>query len=138
MSIHQETVIDAAPARVYAVLTDGAKFAAATGQPARLTDQEGEEFTLFSGRVEGRQIELVPGERVVQAWRFGGNHPEAWDAGVYSVVHFTLERAGNATKLVIDHDGVPAEWQEHIASGYPTFYMDPLARYFAALVPNAA
>ena len=56
MSIHQETVIDAAPARVYAVLTDGAKFAAATGQPARLTDQEGEEFTLFSGRVERNMV----------------------------------------------------------------------------------
>jgi activator of HSP90 ATPase len=138
MSIHQEAVIDAAPPLLYAVLTDGEKFAAATGQPARLTDQEGEGFTLFSGRVEGRQIELVPGERVVQAWRFGGDHPGAWDPGVYSVVRFRLERAGKATKLVIDHDGVPPEWQEHIASGYPTFYMEPLARYFAALVPKAA
>ena len=37
MSIHQEAIIDAAPERVYAVLTDGERFAAATGQPASMT-----------------------------------------------------------------------------------------------------
>ena len=132
MSIHQETVIDAAPAQVYAVLTDGEKFAAATGQPARLTDQEGEEFTLFSGRVEGRQIELVPGKRVVQAWRFAGAHPEPWDAGVYSVVRFTLTREGQATRFVIDHDGIPPQAEQRIATGYPSFYQDPLADYLSS------
>jgi uncharacterized protein YndB with AHSA1/START domain len=84
MSIHQEAIIDAPPEQVYAVLTDGEKFAAATGQPARLSDREGDEFRLFSGRVEGRQIELVPGERVVQAWRFGDDHPGTWDAGYFA------------------------------------------------------
>jgi hypothetical protein len=71
-----------------------------------------------------------PGERVVQAWRFGGAHPDAWEAGVYSIVRFTLRREGDATKFVIDHDGIPREWQDHIQSGCPTFYQGPLARYF--------
>ena len=132
MSIHQEAIIDAAPQQVYAVLTDGEKFAAATGQPARVSDQEGERFALFGGRVEGRQIELVPGERVVQAWRFGGAHPETWEAGVYSIVRFTLKADGGATRFVIDHDSIPSESEERIATGYPTFYQGPLANYFAA------
>ena len=132
MPIHQESIIDAAPEQVYAVLTDGAKFAAATGMPAELSDREGEAFTLFGGRVEGRQVELVPGRRVVQAWRFGGAHPEPWDAGVYSVVRFTLQPEGEATKFVIDHDGIPSEAQQRIETGYPSFYQGPLAAYFAA------
>jgi uncharacterized protein YndB with AHSA1/START domain len=131
MSIHQEAIIEAAPEQVYALLTDGDKFAAATGMPARISEREGDEFTLFGGRVEGRHIELVPGERVVQAWRFGGEHPDTWDAGVYSVVRFTLQPEGEATKFVIDHDGIPPDWIEHITAGYPTFYQGPLARYFA-------
>jgi uncharacterized protein YndB with AHSA1/START domain len=137
MGIHQEAIIGAPPERVYAVLTDGDAFAAATGQPAQIGDSEGERFTLFGGRVEGRQIELVPGERVVQAWRFGGAHPGTWDAGVYSLVRFTLTPEGAATKLVIDHDGIPQEWEEHIASGYPAFYRDPLARYLAGEAQRA-
>ena len=68
MLIHQESIIAAAPQAVYEVLTDGQKFAAATGMPAQLSDRVGEAFSLFGGRVEGRQIELVPGQRIVLAW----------------------------------------------------------------------
>jgi uncharacterized protein YndB with AHSA1/START domain len=70
MPIHQEATYPTAPERVYEVLTNGEYFAAATGKRAQLSDREGEAFSLFDGWVEGRQIELVPGERVVQAWRF--------------------------------------------------------------------
>jgi activator of HSP90 ATPase len=128
MPIHQEAIIQATPEQVYEVLVDGGKFAAATGAPAQIGDREGEPFTLFGGRVEGRLIELVPGERMVQAWRFGDEHPDTWEAGVYSVVRFSLFRAGEATRLVIDHTGIPPEWEEHIESGYPAFYRDPLTQ----------
>ncbi len=132
MSIHQEAIIGAAPEEVYAVLTDGEKFAAATGMPAGIGAGEGDTFSLFGGRVEGRLIELVPGERVVQAWRFSGDHPEPWDPGVYSVVRFTLASQPGGTRFVIDHDGIPPEAHDRIEVGYPTFYRDPLLRYFAA------
>ena len=100
------------------------------GQPAEITAREGDAFSIFGGRVEGRQIELVPGQRVVQAWRFGTAHPSAWEPGVYSTVRFTLEPAGDGTRLVIDHTGIPAEWIEHISMGYPTFYQDPITKFF--------
>jgi activator of HSP90 ATPase len=130
MSIHQEALIKASPGQIYEYLTNGEIFGAATEQPAQVSDREGEPFSLFSGRVEGRQIELVPGERVVQAWRFGSAHPDAWEPGLYSIVRFTLRPKGDATRFVIDHDGIPPKWQAQIQSGYPTFYQGPLARYF--------
>lgn len=129
MAIHQEGIIDAAPDQVYAVLTDGEKFGAATGMAAHIGLNEGDGFSLFGGRIEGRQIELVPGRRVVQAWRFGVEHPDEWTAGVYSIVRFTLVPEGDATRLVIDHDGIPPEWEDHISRGYPSFYHEPLAKY---------
>jgi uncharacterized protein YndB with AHSA1/START domain len=132
MSIHHETLIAAPPQQVFAVLTSGSLFSAATGQPAEITDREGDSFSLFGGRVEGRQIELVPGQRVVQAWRFGTAHPSAWEPGVFSTLRFTLEPAGDGTRLVIDHAGIPAEWIEHISLGYPTFYQDPIAKFFSS------
>lgn len=130
MPIHQEAVIKASPQQVYEFLTSGEIFGAATGMPAQLSDREGELFSVFGGRVEGRQVELVPGERVVQAWRFGSAHPDEWEPGVYSIVRFTMRPEEGATRLVIDHSGIPPEWEEHIRSGYPTFYEAPLTRYF--------
>jgi len=132
MLIHQESNINATPEAVYDVLTDGPKFAAATGMPAQLNNREGETFTLFDGRIEGRQVELVPGQRVVQAWRFGAAHPSPWEAGVYSVVRFSFSGEDDGTRFIIDHAGVPPEWRDHIAGGYPDFYQHPLERYFAA------
>jgi len=131
MSIHQVTHIAAQPQQVFELLTNGTLFCAATGQPAEITDREGDCFSLFGGRVEGRQIELVPGQRVVQAWRFGAEHPSPWEPGVYSTVRFALEPTGDGTRVVIDHTGIPAEWIEHISSGYPTFYQDPMTKFFA-------
>ena len=130
-SLHQESLIAAPPQQVFEVLTSGGLFSAATGQPAEITDREGDSFSIFGGRVEGRQIELVPGQRVVQAWRFGSAHPSAWEPGVYSTVRFALEPTGAGTRLVIDHAGIPAEWTEHISQGYPSFYQDPIAKFFA-------
>jgi uncharacterized protein YndB with AHSA1/START domain len=130
-SIHQEALIAAPPQRVFELLTTGNMFGAATGMPAQITAREGDAFSVFGGRVEGRQIELVPGQRIVQAWRFGSAHPSAWEPGVYSVVRFTLTPTGDATRLVIDHTGVPAEWIEHISMGYPSFYEEPIAKFFA-------
>jgi hypothetical protein len=47
------------------------------------------------------------------------------------VVRFRLEPEGEATRLVIDHAAIPHEWEEHIESGYPAFYRDPLIEFFA-------
>ena len=122
MLIHQESIIAAAPRAVYEVLTDGQKFATATGMPAQLSDRVGEAFSLFGGRVEGRQIELVPGQRIVQAWRFGAMHPSEWDAGVYSVVRFTLSRQQDGTRFIIEPHvrfrGLPGEQAT-------MFFLDP-------------
>ncbi len=130
MSIHQEAVIKASPQQVYEFLTNGEIFAAATGMPAVIGDREGETFSVFGGRVEGRLVELVPGMRVVQAWRFGSAHPVVWEPGVYSIVRFTMRPEDDATRFVVDHDGIPPEWEAHIESGYPTFYEAPLRTYF--------
>src|SRR5258706_15366814 len=99
--IHQEVTLPASPERVYAVLTDGKLFTEATGgRAAEIGDKEGAAFSLFGGAIQGRAVELVPGERVVQAWR-----PQPWPAGHYSLVRFSLARDGKGTKRVPGHTG---------------------------------
>ena len=109
--IHQEVVIPASPERVYAALTTIAQFTEATGgRAAQIDASAGGAFTLFGGAIHGRQIELVPNERLVQAWRV-----KLWDPGVYSLVRFTLAASGSGTKLVLDHSSFPDGQHEHLA-----------------------
>ena len=40
--------------------------------------------------IEGRNVEIIPNQRIVQAWR-----PSHWDPGVYSIVRFELKPQGS-------------------------------------------
>lgn len=133
MSIHQEATFPVSPERVYELLTDGVKFAAATGRPAKIGAGEGATFSIFGDYIRGKQIELVPGRRVVQAWR-GSN----WEPGVFSLVRFTLTPENDGTKLIVDHDAYPEgaspmypSWHEHLSANWPVFYFEPFAKYLA-------
>jgi activator of HSP90 ATPase len=133
MSIHLETTLPTAPEGVYDILTDAAMFAAATGRPATIGAVEGAEFAIFGGYIQGRQIELVPGQRIVQAWRGC-----EWDPGVYSMVRFTMTPQGEGTRLAVDQDAYPEgesprypSWHEHLSTNWPVFYFEPFAKYLA-------
>ena len=138
-AIHQEVVLQAPRSRVYSVLTNADLFqklillsgAAKSGMiqptiPAVIAATPGGAFSLFGGRISGRFIELVPDERIVQAWR-----PTEWAAGVYSIVRFELQAQGSATRLVFDHTGFPKGQAEHLAAGWKTNYWEPLIKTLA-------
>lgn len=67
MAIHQEATFAIEPERIYELLTNGAKLGDVTGRPGKGGGSAGAYFSLFDDWLEGRQIELVPNERVVQA-----------------------------------------------------------------------
>jgi activator of HSP90 ATPase len=123
-SIHQEVSIPASPSRVYRTLIDSDDFAAATGAPASGGTEEGGAFSGFGGYVTGRHVELVPGKRIVQAWR-----AKAWPEGQYSIVRFELHPEGQGTKLVFDHQGFPEDAKEHLAQGWHAMYWAKIASY---------
>jgi activator of HSP90 ATPase len=68
-SIHQEVNFKASPARMYEALLDAKQFSEFTRDRAEIQRQPGGSFQLFGGRIVGRNIELVPNQRIVQAWR---------------------------------------------------------------------
>src|SRR5947209_2445785 len=135
-SIRQEAVFKASRKRVYEALTDTKQFdqviqlsgvmksMAPGGKPTEISREVGGAFTLFGGYITGRHIELVPNERIVQAWRTG-----SWDPGVYSIAKFELEEQGSGTKIVFDHGGFPKGDGEHLAAGWKMNYWEPLEKF---------
>ena len=79
ITIHQEIDFTASPQRIYEALLDAKQFTAFSGIPAEINREVGGAFSLFSGHIIGRNLELVPNQRIVQAWR-----TVDWPQGVYS------------------------------------------------------
>lgn len=126
-AIHQEVLIKADRKRVYEVLTDAEKFKKLSGGMAtEISPEPGGKFSLFGGVITGRHIELVPGERIVQAWRSG------WAPGDYSIARFVLKDQGSDTRIIFDHTGFPKGAAEHLATGWKEHYWDGLTQYFAS------
>ncbi|HKW64756.1 MAG TPA: SRPBCC family protein [Candidatus Acidoferrum sp.] len=138
-AIHQEVVFKVSRKRVYEALTDAKQFnkvvmlsaamqsgMAPGSTPVEISAEVGGAFSAFGGYVTGRQVELVPNERIVQAWRAGG-----WDPGQYSIARFELTEKGSGTKLVFDHTGFPEGKGQHLAEGWRSNYWEPLEKYFA-------
>jgi activator of HSP90 ATPase len=127
-TIHQERDFDAQPQRVYRTLVDGDEFSRVTGgAAAEINDEPGAAFSAFGGMITGRQLELVPPRRIVQAWRASG-----WADGVYSIARFELQPLDAGTRIVFDHTGFPDGERDHLAAGWDTNYWEPLARHLSA------
>jgi len=123
-SLHQEIELKALPQRIYEIILDSKQFAAFTGMPATIDPAAGGAFSMFGGMIVGRNVELVPTQRIVQAWR-----PTHWDPGVYSVVKFVLKPQGSGTMLILDHTGFPEGEYDSLFKGWGLRYWDPLKKY---------
>ena len=139
-AIHQETVFKASRKRVYEALTDAKQFhkvtqfsdAVQSGMaqgtvPTEINAEPGGAFKLFGGIILGRNLELVPDERIVQAWRVG-----YWKPGEYSIARFDLVEQGSDTKLVFNHAGFPKGDAGHLLEGWNGNYWKPLAKFLAS------
>lgn len=137
--IHQEVAFSVTRKRVYDALTDAKQFnkvvmlsaamqsgMAPAGKPVEVSSEAGGAFSAFGGYITGRQVELVPNERIVQAWRAA-----SWGPGQYSIARFQLIEQGSGTKLVFDHTSFPPDQREHLAQGWKANYWEPLEKYFA-------
>ena len=79
-------------------------------------------FSTDAGKVTGLNVDLVPGRRLVRAWR-RSDFPE----GIYSMAAITLAptpRGG--TELVLTHRGVPKHLLDQIEDYWRRVYWAPM------------
>ncbi len=133
ITIHEEIVFKIAPQKIYQALLSSEQFSAFTKKSfamfteasARIDAREGGSFSLFDGHIIGRIVELVPNQRIVEAWRVAD-----WPAGVFSIARFELKEDGAGTKLTFDHIGFPEGLKEHLTIGWQQHYWDAINKYF--------
>ncbi len=115
-TIKQKAKFRASPERIYQLLADSKWHTKLTGRKAVLSRRVGGLFSTLGGEVTGINVDLVPSERLVQAWR-----RKDFPKGVFSMAAFQLSRGKQGgTELVLTHRGVPKdlipdierEWRE--------------------------
>jgi uncharacterized protein YndB with AHSA1/START domain len=118
-------IIPATPRAVYDAWLDSRAHGAMTGAKAKASAKVGGKFTAWDGYIEGVNLELVPGKRIVQSWRtteFKASDPD-------SKITVTLTPVAGGTKLTLLHTKVP-DGQTGYRSGWGESYFEPMKAYF--------
>lgn len=119
--IRQTVTFKATPHEVYEALMDSRKHAQFTGAEASISRKVGGQISAYDGYITGANLELVPDQKIVQAW-----HAADWPEGHVSRVTFQLTPAKDGARLTFTHSGVPAEQHESIRQGWIDNYWTPL------------
>lgn len=124
-TIKQRVKFNADPDTVYDLLADSRKHSAITGRRAVISTKIGGPFSIDESDITGINVDLVPGRRLVQAWR-DARFPE----GVYSMAAVTLTpTADGKTELVLTHRGVPKDLIPEIEQSWRDQYWSRMKRY---------
>lgn len=124
--IRQKVLLSASPTVVFEYLTDSKKHAAFTGGSAKMSAKVGASVSAFSGFATGKNIEIIPNQKIVQTW-----HASilGWPEDQNSTLTITLQKVGKKTELVMVHENVPAFLKSMIANGWKEYYWNPLKEY---------
>ncbi|MES2523046.1 MAG: SRPBCC domain-containing protein [Gemmatimonadota bacterium] len=127
-TIKQRVKFRASPAIVYGLLADSSRHSAVTGRKATISDRVGGMFSTGDDEVTGINVDLVPGRRIVQAWRH-----RSFPEGIFSMAAVTLTPTPDGgTELVLTHRGVPAPLIPGVEAAWREGYWARIKAYLAS------
>ena len=134
-SIKQTITFDAPAHKVYDLIMDQKKHAAFTGSKVIMSKKVKGKFDVFDGYCRGYNIELIEGEKIVQAWHF---QEEGWPENHYSICTFHFKPEGTKTQLTFTQHGVPEHKVEELKNGWKQFYWNPMKAYLKTGIRQVA
>ena len=121
-------LLPATPAEVYEAWLSSEGHSEMTGADAEMSKDIGAEVSAWDGYISGRNVELIPAQKIVQTWRttqFTEQHPD-------STITVTLAPALEGCRLTLLHAGVPDGQTSYEKGGWQDFYFAPMKAYFHA------
>lgn len=125
-SIHQTVQFNAQPIEVYNLIMDEKKHGAFTGSEVRMSKEPNGTFSIFDGYCHGYNIELIEGQKIVQAWNFA---EDGWPDDHFSICTFDIEKEGDKTTLTFQQTEVPEHKVEELKKGWNEFYWEPMKAF---------
>ena len=115
-------IIPATPEEIYKALTTEITIRLWTGDSVEIDPQEGGEFSLWDGSINGRFIELIPKKKIVQEWYFGDEEQ--------SIVTIKLHEHRKGTSFEVNHMNIPDEAYDDIVDGWEYEYVGSLIDFY--------
>jgi len=125
-TIQQTVIFKASPHEVYEALMDETIHAHFTASAASIGRAVGETFLAYDGYITGKNIELIPDQKIVQEWR-----AVDWKPGLTSTVTFELSPLPEGTQLDFSHSGLPEGTEDEFTQGWIDNYWEPMHRMFS-------
>ncbi|MEM5775887.1 MAG: SRPBCC domain-containing protein [Anaerolineaceae bacterium] len=118
------------PELLYSIWLSSRQLSEFTGSPANIDSRVGGSFTVWNGFISGRNLVLIPGRQIVQAWRTTDFPADAPD----STLDLTFEAYTGGTVLTLVHRDLPADQVEDYRLGWTEQFLQPLKDYLEQIV----
>jgi uncharacterized protein YndB with AHSA1/START domain len=126
-TIKQKVKFAAPPLIVYSLLANAKTHRAITGRSVTMPAKVGARFSFYGGIMSGISVDLVPGKRMVLAWR-DRQFPE----GIFSMATFSLvSTQDGGTELTLTHRGVPKDLIPRISSEWRELYWVKMKQFLS-------
>jgi uncharacterized protein YndB with AHSA1/START domain len=126
--IKLSAVIPASAKKIYDAWLDSKAHSDFTGGgPARIDPKVKGKFMAWDNYITGTNLELVPGKKIVQAWRtteFTAKDPD-------SRLEIIFEPVSKGTKVTLIHSEIPDGQSADYKKGWKDFYFVPMKEYFS-------
>ena len=133
-TIKVTSLVPAMPHDVYEAWLDSVLHARMTGGAASIEKSVGGHHSAWDGYIEGKNLELEPGRRIVQSWRTSDFPADAGD----STIEIRLEAEDGRTRITIRHFDIPEGQGKGYESGWRDHYFRPMHEYFSDLAADDA
>ncbi|MCG3167264.1 MAG: hypothetical protein POELPBGB_03051 [Bacteroidia bacterium] len=126
ISFKQIIKFNSEPHEVYNALMDSKTHSSFTGSKAIIGKNIGDDFSAYEGYITGKNIELVPGKKIVQFWK---TTDKGWRKNYFSIIEFVFIKKENGTELQFSHKNIPANITANYAQGWEDYYWKPMKSF---------
>ncbi len=127
---------NATPDQVYNAFLSSKEHSQFTGSKAKCSAKVGDKFQAWDGYITGKNIELIPGKKIVQDW-ITTEFPDGYSFSKLQINLAKSKKNDGGTTLTMVHSEVPASQVEKYSGGWHESYWVPMNTYFSEKKQNA-
>ena len=124
--IKRSANIPASPKQIYNAWLNSKEHSKMTGSKATTSIKVGRKFTAWDNYISGKNLELIPDKRILQAWRTTEFSKDDLDS--HLLIKFEEVKVGSKVTLV--HSEIPQGQSASYKKGWSDFYLKPMKTYF--------